>query len=146
MYTISKEATKIFCLLLGKLGNRQNINITGHRFPPLYFEKLTGEVCWQGKKLTCYLLAHIYKGQQKKQVKNPCMSFLVLDRRLEIDDTAIFVYPQSLVKGGMTEPNGEEAAHVEYGQIIHFNPKRQQDQARYAFTWLRTLRRQKYFA
>ena len=140
MKKLNKEATRICCRLLEKLGNCDYVKLMSDEFMPLNIERLETNIQTVFGAGTTYSFAHYYE-QNGDLMSDPQMVFIVVDnRKLEDDLDAIAVYPQSYQLDGLGLY--EECVSIENGKVASFIRTMQAGHAVFAGQWFRNLRQQ----
>jgi hypothetical protein len=140
MKMINKNATKIFCRLLKKLGGRVYIKLLSEGYMPLTIECVLENIKTPFGEAALYSLCHYFE-QNGDLMRDPEMCFLVVDNRRESNQyDLIGIYPQMYRMDGLGLDR--ESIRIENGKMVSFRAFMQRDHAIFACSWLKNIRQQ----
>ena len=137
MKKINQQATKIFCQLLKRMGDKEYIKLASEGYMPLSVERIQEGIGtpWGTAKL--YSVSHSYE-QGGDLMRDPEMVFIVCDGRAnEKDYDRIAIYPQIYQQDNLGLY--EESARIENNQLTTFIRAWQQGHCHFANMWLKNI-------
>ncbi len=140
MKKINKEAARIFCRLLNRMGIKDYIKFTSEGFMPLVMEQIGTLINTPYGKAQLYSFSHYYE-QNGDLMRDPEMVFIVVDnRRDEKDYDSIGIYPQLFQQDSLGIY--EESVCIENNAVTTYKPAWQEAHAAFANQWLRNINQQ----
>lgn len=138
MYSINKQATKIFTALLDKLQDKDYLKLHSESFMPLTIEKIATGIETPFGKAFLISLVHYYE-QNGDLMRDPEMVFIVVDKRQYPKDFEyLFIYPQMYQQDSLGIY--EESVCMEAGRLATFIARWQQAHAVFADQWLYNIK------
>ncbi|HUN01238.1 MAG TPA: hypothetical protein PLS00_00165 [Niabella sp.] len=140
MKKLNQQATRIFCVILKKIGDNDHVQLQAKGFVSLSMKKMQGYIITPAGNATPYSLSRNCE-QNGKPIHDPEMIFLVVDRRQKKTDyMQIGIYPQAY----QDDRNGlyEESIQIENGKVTTCIKVWQEGHCQFATTWLQNIKAQ----
>ncbi len=137
MYSINKQATKVFATLLNKLQDKDYLKLQSEGFMPLTIEKIATGIETTSGKAFLISMVHYYE-QNGDLMRDPEMVFIVIDKRQHAKDFEnLFVYPQMYQQDNLGIY--EESVCIEGNRLTTFIARWQRGHADFANHWLHNI-------
>lgn len=142
MDKLSVEATKIFCAILKKLGNKTEMQLKVSGMMDLVVKQLDGhiETAWGAGRLCS--LSHFYI-KNGDVMRDPEMEFIVVDNRVAQEDYLLIgIYPTMYLQHDLGLE--EESVEIKDGNVTGYKKAWQAAHCRFANKWMQDIRRHQY--